>query len=102
MTHKTHDACVKTGTYESNGETKGRYLNVGALMQGDKGPFLLMERTFNPAGVLNDDGRSTVLISFFEVDDQRGQQDPQPEPRQQQSRPTHGQRPGGPGNRERY
>jgi hypothetical protein len=104
MTHKTHDLCVKTGTYEINGETKGRWMNVGALMEDNEGrPFLMLNARFNPAGIQREEGRESILVSCFEPqqDGQRGQQDPQPEPRQQQ-RPTHGQRPGGPQNRERY
>ena len=62
---KIYDIVVKTGTYEKGGETKNRYQNVGAVIQGDEGPFMLLERTFNPAGAPNPDGRETVLLSLF-------------------------------------
>lgn len=65
MAHKTHDLVVKTGEYtDRNGQSKPKYENVGALMQGDRGPFLMLKRTFNPAGVPSD--RDTILISAFE------------------------------------
>ena len=80
MAHKTHDLVVKTGSYTDNqGNQKNRYENVGALMMGENGPFLMLKRTFNPAGVLGD--RDTVLISAFETkprDNQQGGYDQSP------------------------
>lgn len=71
MAKKTHDICVKTGIYEKDGETKNRYLNVGSVMMDDSGDgikkFILMNRTFNPAGVPNPDNRESVLLSVFEA-----------------------------------
>lgn len=64
-TTKLYDLAVKTGEYQNNnGETKARYENVGAVMRNDNGQFLMLKRTFNPAGVPGD--RDTVLISMFE------------------------------------
>ena len=63
---KKYDIVAKVGEYQKNGETKGRYLNVGALMEKDGKPFLLLNRTFNPAGVPNQDNRDTVLLSLYE------------------------------------
>ena len=64
---KTHDLSVKTGTYrDSSGQEKARYKTVGALMQGDKGPYLVIDRTFNPAGVPVEDGRDQIIVSCFE------------------------------------
>lgn len=62
---KLYDLAVKTGTYESGGETRNRYQNVGAIIEGTHGPYLLLERTFNPAGVPGQDDRSSVIISLF-------------------------------------
>lgn len=65
---KTHDLVVKTGEYtDKHGDKKNRYVNVGQIMKGDNGDFILLNRTFNPAGVPNPDNRDTVLISKFEV-----------------------------------
>lgn len=62
------DIAVKTGEYEHNGETKGRYKNCGKLMENDDGGlFILMDRTFNPAGVPSGDRESDqILISTFD------------------------------------
>lgn len=57
---------VKIGEYEKDGETKGRYENVGVVMEGDNGPYVLLKRSFNPAGVPNTDERDKIIISLFE------------------------------------
>ncbi|OPX89077.1 MAG: hypothetical protein A4E53_01685 [Pelotomaculum sp. PtaB.Bin104] len=62
---KIFDVAVKVGTYEKDGETKGRYENVGAVMEGENGKFILLKRTFNPAGVPNEDNRDKVILSLF-------------------------------------
>ena len=63
------DAAVKVSEYtDAKGEKKGRWVNVGSLMKGDDGnTFLLLDRHFNPGGVWNPDGRTNVLISFFDL-----------------------------------
>lgn len=67
MPVKKYDAAVVVGEYKKGDETKKRYLNVGSVMEGDNGGlYLLLDRTFNPAGVPNPDGRGNVAISFFE------------------------------------
>lgn len=72
---KLYDAVVKTGEYTDNqGNTKGRYENVGSVMQGDNGQFLILKRTFNAAGVPNPDNKDSVIVSFFEQNNNQGQQ----------------------------
>lgn len=79
---KVKDLVVKTGTYMSQGQEKGRWENVGSLMQGDDGnQFILLKRTFNPAGINVEPGKDQVLISMFDPDRE------QAKPRQQQQRP---------------
>ena len=68
MTKKLADLAVKIGTYEKNGETKGNYVNIGAVMDGDNGQYLLIDRHFNPAGVPNPDNKNSILVSVFHVD----------------------------------
>ena len=93
MTHKVADLAVKTGEYQKDGEMKGRYENIGSLMQGDKGHFLILKRTFNPAGVPNPDDKDSVIVSCFEqqnnnAQQQAPQQQQQPQqPQQQYSQP---------------
>ena len=84
MANKMYDVVVKTGEYQSNGETKGRYENIGKMMQGDNGPFLILKRTFNPAGVPNPDNKDSVIVSLFEPQHQQGQQNNQGGHQQQQ------------------
>ena len=82
-TRKVYDLSVKTGSYESNGETKNRWTNVGVVLATDDGArFILMDRTFNPAGVPYDANKgNTIMVAMFEP-----RQDKQPakeEPRRQ-------------------
>lgn len=63
---KVFDLAVKTGSYtNAAGEQKNRYENVGSIMEGDSGQFIILNRTFNPAGVPNPDNKSSVIISMF-------------------------------------
>lgn len=73
-TQKIYDLAVKVGEYQDrDGNNKGRYQNVGAVMQKeDGGKFIMLERWFNPAGVPNPDNRSNVLLSMFEPRDNNG------------------------------
>jgi hypothetical protein len=35
-------------------------------MDNGKGPFILLERTFNPAGVGGNESRESIIISMYE------------------------------------
>jgi len=81
---KLYDLAVKTGSYTNReGQEKGRWLNVGAVMQGeDGGKFIMLQKTFNPAGVpdLSGRGGESVLLSMFPPKEQQSppaQQAPQ-------------------------
>jgi len=77
MTHKLYDVVIKTGEYtNSQNELKSRYENIGSMMQGDNGPFLILKSTFNIAGVPNPEHKDSVIASLFEPK-QQGQQQPQ-------------------------
>lgn len=80
MTKKIKDLAVKIGTYQKGGETKNRYINIGCILEKDDGgKFMLLERTFNPAGVPNPEGKDTVLVSMFDVEGSGGKKnEPQP------------------------
>ena len=59
MSKKVYDLAVKLG--EKN------WLNVGAVIEKDDGGrFIILERSFNPAGVPNPDNKSSLIISMFE------------------------------------
>lgn len=81
MAQKLYDVVVKTGEYQSQGETKSRYENIGVVLQGDKGPYMLLKRTFNPAGVASD--RDTIMVSLFEPKDDQQQASSQQPPQKQ-------------------
>lgn len=34
-------------------------------MEGDNGPFILLNKIFNPAGVIGNEGKESILISMF-------------------------------------
>lgn len=77
---KIRDIVVKVGEYtdRNTGETKGRFENVGALMQNDDEAgsfFIMLKRTFNPAGVPKQDERESILLSCYVPQPRDGQQD---------------------------
>ncbi len=64
---KLKDLLVVTGSYtDAQGKNKNRYLKVGALMQNDKGQFIFLNRSFNPAGCPCKDGSESIIISMFD------------------------------------
>lgn len=67
MAKKLYDLTVKTGEYQSQGETKSRYQTIGSMLESDDGkPFLMLSRWFNPAGVPSKEGSDSILVSCFE------------------------------------
>lgn len=74
MATKLKDIAAKTGEYtDRDGNTKGRWQNVGSLMQGDGGEFIILNRWFNPAGMPNPDNRDSIVLSCFEPKEGGGQ-----------------------------
>lgn len=75
-TTKKFDIVAKVGEYTNNqGETKANWKNIGAVMVGENGPFIVLDKTFNPAG-LDSGGRSSVLLSLFEPKQNNNQGQP--------------------------
>lgn len=76
MARKVKDLAVVTGTYtDKSGETKNRYKNVGSILTSDDGNnFILLDRTFNIAGVPNPENRDTLLVSIFDPREEGQQQ----------------------------
>ncbi len=75
---KKYDLVVKTGEYtDRDGNTKSRFKNVGVVMDGQNGPYILLDRTFNPAGVPGQDDRESIIVSMYEPRDNNGDQQPQ-------------------------
>lgn len=70
MTKKTHSLAVKVGKYVKNGEEKNKYVYIGSVLEGDYGPFILMDKTFNPAGVPAEG--DCIKVSMFKADRDAG------------------------------
>lgn len=68
-TKKIKNLSVAVGKYtDSNGNEKTNWLNIGGIFQKDDGgKFMIMNRTFNPAGVPNPENRETFIVSMFDV-----------------------------------
>ena len=71
---KKYDLCVKTGSYESKGETKNRYKNVGLILENEEGKKMVMiDPTFNFAAVRREDGKDMVMVSMFDPKEKESQ-----------------------------
>lgn len=58
------DIVAVVGTYQDrDGNEKKQYRNVGRLLRNDNGEFMVVDRTFNPAGMPGAD--SQVFLSLF-------------------------------------
>lgn len=67
MTRKIKDIVATVGTYEQNGQTKKRFQTVGSLMESnDGGQFIMLNRSFNPAGVAFKEGSESILLSLYD------------------------------------
>ena len=78
---KIGDLAIKVGEYEKDGEKKGKYTNVGVLMQGENGMFALLDPTVDLAGALvcqrllnPQKAGDRVMCSVFEKRAQTGSQ----------------------------
>ena len=68
MTKKIKDLCVATGKYQTSSGEKTNWLQIGSIMEKDDGgKFMILSRTFNPAGVPNPDNRDSLIVSMFDV-----------------------------------
>ena len=76
------ELAVAVASYEdrNTGQTKNRYRNIGVLMEsenerGEKNLFLMLDRSFNPAGVPFKPNSDKILISMFDPrDNSQGEQ----------------------------
>ena len=83
---KLYDLVVKTGSYtDRQGNEKARWLTVGSLMEKDGNKFIMLARTFNPAGVpdLSGKGSDSVLVSMFPPKDRDDKPQSAPAPKAQ-------------------
>ena len=65
-THVKYNITCKVGSYEKNGETKGKYLTVGKVMEKDDGSrFIFIDPFFN-FGAVERNGNDSVICSLME------------------------------------
>lgn len=64
---KLYDLAVAVGSYTNRaGEEKKRWKNIGSVVETkDGGKVILLDRTFNPAGIDVEPGRDQIMISMF-------------------------------------
>jgi hypothetical protein len=75
---------ARTGSYTKDGQTKGRYVTIGAILSNENGEYALIDPSVSLAGVLAQqnsmaaaDGkptRSNIMCSIFDNDNQGQQQ----------------------------
>jgi hypothetical protein len=67
---KKYDVVASNGKYiGKDGTEKTRWVNVGSIMENDKGLYMVMSRTFNPAGLPNPNNNETCFLSLFPAKD---------------------------------
>ena len=67
MPTKIKDAAVVTSKFNSNGQEKSRWTNVGALFQNDDGSmFLSLNAFFNFSALPRKEGSDRVIIGLFD------------------------------------
>lgn len=79
------DLVAKVGTYTNkSGEEKGRYVNLGVILDGQNGEYVLLDPSVNLAGILMQQRLANpqkagdkVLVSIFE---KNGNAKPKPAP----------------------
>ena len=85
MAIKLYDICATTGKYTDNsGKERNRYLNVGSVIKGDYGAYIMLNAHFNPAGIPRKEGSDSIVLSLFKKDKDNGpapamSQDSQPQ-----------------------
>lgn len=74
---------AKVGTYQKDGQTKGRYVDIGVILANDSGEYVLLDPSVNLAGVLAKQNflaakegkqpRESVAASIFEQNSAQNQ-----------------------------
>jgi len=72
---KKYDAVIAVGSYtDAQGQTKKRYLNIGAVMESEHGPYLLLDAhilSMQIFALANKERRDSVLVSLFDPNRER-------------------------------
>lgn len=65
---------VSSYTDPATGQQKSRFQQIGVLMRNDQGDdFILLSRSFNPAGVPFKPGSDKIIVSCFDPKPRDGQ-----------------------------
>lgn len=82
---KKYDLAVKLTEFTDRrtGKSRNKWRTVGAVLDKGSGPFIVLDRTFNPAGMPNPDDRDNLLISMFPPRSSRDEQDTDTEDQEQ-------------------
>ena len=66
MTTKLYDLAVVTRRYQDKGgKERASYENVGAILQADREPYLMLKAHFLPAAIQRKEGSESILVSLF-------------------------------------
>lgn len=74
---KKYDVSAKVGSYQKDGQTKAIWKTVGQVRDDGNGEYLLLDKTFNPAGIPCEPHKDQISLSLFTPRDnnqQGGQQ----------------------------
>ena len=73
---------AKVGEYQKDGQTKGRYVDLGVIMANDNGEYIMLDPAVSLAGVLAKQNamargngkqeRDSVMVSIFEQNNNGG------------------------------
>ena len=81
---------AKVDSYQKDGETKGKYVEIGVILSNENGEYALINPGVNLAGVmmqqrinLNQTKGSSVMCSIFDNDNQQSNNNQQQAPAQQ-------------------
>lgn len=71
---KIKDLSVKVRSYKNaSGEEKHVYKTIGAIFENkDGGKFMMLDRSFNPAGVPFKEGSDMIMVGMYDVKDAGG------------------------------
>jgi hypothetical protein len=79
--------CAKVDTYEKDGQTKGKYVEVGVILSGEKGDYILLDPTVSLSGLLvrqrlmdPKKAGKTIICSIFESEQKQKPQTQQAGP----------------------
>ena len=66
MATKLYDLAVVTRKYtDSAGQEKNVWENVGAILQADGEPYMMLKAHFLPAAIARKEGSESILVSLF-------------------------------------